>query len=121
MERIGDLRSKPALRTLALRGVAYDEPAKRLFHTEGRAALQVLAKALALGSGSFDVRSNKAGPAVSGEVTLHAEMLWAQLSLGPFGPRSEENTSELQSLMRISYAVFSMKKKKHEVRNYTKT
>src|SRR3546814_10597632 len=27
--------------------------------------------------------------------------------------RSEEHTSELQSLMRISYAVFCMKKKKH--------
>src|SRR3546814_4175041 len=26
-------------------------------------------------------------------------------------PRSEEHTSELQSLMRISYAVFSLKKK----------
>src|SRR3546814_4435199 len=29
--------------------------------------------------------------------------------------RSEEHTSELQSLMRISYAVFCLKKKKHEV------
>src|SRR3546814_3388467 len=28
------------------------------------------------------------------------------------GLRSEENTSELQSLMRISYAVFCLKKKK---------
>src|SRR3546814_5412153 len=28
-----------------------------------------------------------------------------------FGPRSEEHTSELQSLMRISYAVFCLKKK----------
>src|SRR3546814_8460540 len=27
--------------------------------------------------------------------------------------RSEENTSELQSLMRISYAVFCLKKKNH--------
>src|SRR3546814_4678831 len=27
--------------------------------------------------------------------------------------RSEEHTSELQSLMRISYAVFGLKKKKH--------
>src|SRR3546814_10111731 len=27
--------------------------------------------------------------------------------------RSEEHTSELQSLMRISYAVFRLKKKKH--------
>src|SRR3546814_7986252 len=29
-----------------------------------------------------------------------------------FRSRSEEHTSELQSLMRISYAVFSLKKKK---------
>src|SRR3546814_2546218 len=28
-------------------------------------------------------------------------------------PRSEEHTAELQSLMRISYAVFCLKKKKH--------
>src|SRR3546814_10709360 len=30
------------------------------------------------------------------------------------GPRSEEHTSELQSLMRISYAVFCLKKKKQK-------
>src|SRR3546814_3131856 len=37
-----------------------------------------------------------------------------QLHLGELQrPRSEEHTSELQSLMRISYAVFSLKKKKH--------
>src|SRR3546814_10640634 len=29
--------------------------------------------------------------------------------------RSEEHTSELQSLMRISYAVFCLKKKKHVI------
>src|SRR3546814_1656820 len=29
--------------------------------------------------------------------------------------RSEEHTSELQSLMRISYAVFCLKKKKYEM------
>src|SRR3546814_7181824 len=29
--------------------------------------------------------------------------------------RSEEHTSELQSLMRISYAVFCLKKKKHHI------
>src|SRR3546814_5182336 len=31
--------------------------------------------------------------------------------------RSEEHTSELQSLMRISYAVFCLKKKKHKNSN----
>src|SRR3546814_1160165 len=30
-------------------------------------------------------------------------------------PRSEEHTSELQSLMRISYAVFCLKKKKNRI------
>src|SRR3546814_8308168 len=32
-------------------------------------------------------------------------------------PRSEEHTSELQSLMRISYAVFCLKKKNTEQRH----
>src|SRR3546814_7338834 len=37
----------------------------------------------------------------------------AELDAAPFTPdRSEEHTSELQSLMRISYAVFCLKKKK---------
>src|SRR3546814_10271736 len=31
--------------------------------------------------------------------------------------RSEEHTSELQSLMRISYAVFCLKKKKNHIKN----
>src|SRR3546814_6212517 len=38
--------------------------------------------------------------------TLHRK--WRQSA-----QRSEEHTSELQSLMRISYAVFCLKKKKH--------
>src|SRR3546814_2093426 len=37
-------------------------------------------------------------------------------AVGGYRPRSEEHTSELQSLMRISYAVFCLKKK-----NITKT
>src|SRR3546814_10429087 len=35
--------------------------------------------------------------------------------------RSEEHTSELQSLMRISYAVFCLKKKTKEVQVQSKT
>src|SRR3546814_8092649 len=34
------------------------------------------------------------------------------------GPRSEEHTSELQSLMRISYAVFCLKKKNTQCLEY---
>src|SRR3546814_6825160 len=36
-------------------------------------------------------------------------------------PRSEEHTSELQSLMRTSYAVFCLKKKKQKKHNKTNT
>src|SRR3546814_10896576 len=39
--------------------------------------------------------------------------------LGPGGSRSEEHTSELQSLMRISYAVFCLKKKTNKHQNIT--
>src|SRR3546814_4765248 len=42
------------------------------------------------------------------------------LPAGGFGePRSEEHTSELQSLMRISYAVFCLQKKKKNNQAYT--
>src|SRR3546814_2089259 len=42
----------------------------------------------------------------------------ADIELG-LGRRSEEHTSELQSLMRISYAVFCLKKKKKINTNIT--
>src|SRR3546814_7196370 len=43
----------------------------------------------------------------------HQAFKFAELPcrLQVLGPRSEEHTSELQSLMRISYAVFCLKKK----------
>src|SRR3546814_10481742 len=44
----------------------------------------------------------------AGEIKPHAAVLCLHA-----GRRSEEHTSELQSLMRISYAVFCLKKKKH--------
>src|SRR3546814_10251527 len=39
----------------------------------------------------------------------------------PSGSRSEEHTSELQSLMRISYAVFCLNKKKRKTRTTQNT
>src|SRR3546814_6619831 len=44
---------------------------------------------------------------------MSATVVGGAVSQWPFGRlRSEEHTSELQSLMRISYAVFCLKKKK---------
>ncbi|MBL7598997.1 hypothetical protein INQ10_23470, partial [Escherichia coli] len=48
-----------------------------------------LADALGLCDGTYDIRSNKGGPAVSGEITLHGEEAWVQLSLGCSGPGRE--------------------------------
>src|SRR3546814_7136919 len=41
-------------------------------------------------------------------------MSWIGAMPGALFQRSEEHTSELQSLMRISYAVFCLKKKKQQ-------
>src|SRR3546814_989225 len=58
--------------------------------------------------GVVNIVTRRGGKGVGGHVGLGA------------GSRSEEHTSELQSLMRISYAVFCLKKqKKHK--KYTDT
>ena len=66
------------------KSVAYDGEAKSLFHTFARCQLRKLAIALRLPPHAYDLRSNKAGIAVSGEVTLHADHLYVQVSQ-PFG------------------------------------
>src|SRR3546814_8960615 len=46
---------------------------------------------------------------------IMCDIMWADPQPQPGrSPRSEEHTSELQSLMRISYAVFCLKKKKNK-------
>lgn len=89
MDAIAAIRRHPALLTLARRGVSYDEAAKTLFHAEGRRALKRLADALGLERASYDLRSNKGGIAVSGEVTLHGDEIYVQLSLGCMGADRE--------------------------------
>src|SRR3546814_5703591 len=61
----------------------------------------------------------RAADAYCDDVLRHVLILLGWTSLGSMlahhrarAPRSEEHTSELQSLMRISYAVFGLKKKK---------
>src|SRR3546814_1397752 len=62
------------------------------------------------------IRIEAAEPAVHGLGRRHAPRLLvraAALVHEQLPRRSEEHTSELQSLMRISYAVFCLKKKNH--------
>src|SRR3546814_6232543 len=50
--------------------------------------------------------------------TFHARIFQPAISAGALVQRSEEHTSELQSLMRISYAVFCLTKKNNNT-NYS--
>src|SRR3546814_5066505 len=54
-----------------------------------------------------------------GRPAARARMVWHGLCRCPEDARSEEHTSELQSLMRISYAVFCLKKKNQQESSVT--
>jgi hypothetical protein len=79
-ENVRELRRHPVLTTLALRGVAYDTEGKKLFHSEGRRAMKALADALGYDRSDFDLRCNQGGIAVSGEITIHSDEVYIQLS-----------------------------------------
>ena len=59
---------------------AYDHVQKTAFHRIARNRLAALADALGWRKDSFDLRSNAGGPAVSGEITLHHEQVYVQVS-----------------------------------------
>src|SRR3546814_14198467 len=61
--------------------------------------------------GSENLYNNPYASMVSGFQQYNTSTLNVQLELKQDFKRSEEHTSELQSLMRISYAVFCLKKK----------
>ena len=59
----------------------YDSSSKKkAFQRDAKAFLKSLAVALGFSPSSYSIRVNEAGPAVSGEVTLHAHYLYVQLS-----------------------------------------
>lgn len=63
----------------------YDPDAKRHFHTTARARLRQLASELGLPRGSYDLGSNQGGIAVSGEITLHHQVVYIQVSQSALG------------------------------------
>src|SRR3546814_4396953 len=60
--------------------------------------------------------AQKAGDAYNAMTQMFSQSVQAMfyLIIAAIASRSEEHTSELQSLMRISYAVFCLKKKKKQ-------
>lgn len=77
------------------RPVSYDPRAKEAFHRAARRCLKALAAELGLAPGSYDLRSNKAGNAVSGEVTLHHDHVYVQVSQPVGGPANGYRTGVL--------------------------
>src|SRR3546814_6280662 len=82
-------------------------------HIDGRPLTYNEAVEAALGKSHSDFRTGK----VLDFLPYYGEMLSREIPPGTLDPndddeRSEEHTSELQSLMRISYAVFCLKQKK---------
>src|SRR3546814_3848926 len=74
--------------------------------------LLLVAVHLAFLWGALRPRSAMYGPVLS-HLPVTDRRVWLTIDDGPSDDtRSEEHTSELQSLMRISYAVFCLKKKK---------
>ena len=70
------------------KSVAYDADAKRLFHGRARSQLRRVASALGLKPDTYDLRSNQAGIAVSGEIILHSDHLYVQVSQSAMGYHS---------------------------------
>src|SRR3546814_8467518 len=83
-------------------------PYTTLFRSHHRAARQGPAHAERRGHR----RRARAYRGLSGRFPLHpSRVIPAKAAIAALAFRSEEHTSELQSLMRISYAVFCLKKK----------
>lgn len=80
--------SRPSPRFDFNNRVAYDPEAKRQFHIHARRQLTALAATLNLSDDQYDLRSNEAGIAVSGEITLHADRLYVQVSQSAMGSNS---------------------------------
>ena len=59
---------------------SYEPDRKRRFHAVARARLRRLAREIGFSPASFDLRSNQGGIAVSGEITLHHERVYVQVS-----------------------------------------
>jgi len=60
--------------------LAYNEENKKVFHRLGKQVLKQIAGDLGLPEGSYEIRSNLGGITVSGEVTLHGEKIYIQMS-----------------------------------------
>src|SRR3546814_4708926 len=108
------------------RTATHDRPARPLHRIDGRE------EAVGIDIGHARIVAN--APVIIGNVPVPTLARDVEMPLDPADEaieilnralrlaldRSEEHTSELQSLMRISYAVFCLKKKNNQIQTLTK-
>lgn len=83
------------VKKFANRDYGYCDPAlKKSMHRAAAAYLRELASALGFDKSQYDVRSNPAGIACSGEITLHTDSLYVQIN------ESFSERGKLQLLIR---------------------
>lgn len=71
----------PALLTSDIDGYTDEGQARKdAYHRDGKKFLRELASEIGLTKGEFDIRNNIGGIAVSGEITLHGESIYVQIS-----------------------------------------
>src|SRR3546814_8815034 len=97
-------------------------PARAGSPTAGPAYVEDVVRAFVIATTFWGVAAFAAGVFIALELAfplLNMHFEWSTFGrLRPLHTRSEEHTSELQSLMRISYAVFCLKKKTINTRKY---
>jgi len=75
-----------SLTTLLQNDLGDCDPAlKKRFHREAKKLLRIVAKTMGLSTKDYDLRSNVGGPAVSGEITLHTDNVYVQVSQSYMG------------------------------------
>src|SRR3546814_5896793 len=94
-------------------------------HLQPAPDMVVVGNVVTRGNAAMEYVLNEGLPYTSGPQWLAENVLQGRHVLAVAGThgktttRSEEHTSELQSLMRISYAVFCLKKKTHTINKST--
>jgi hypothetical protein len=84
IERLSDLKSKPAIIALVRRGVDYDPEAKRAFRREASRSLRQIAAEVGLTHDQYTINLGGEQPGPVGDVTLASDYLHLRISAGNF-------------------------------------